>query len=68
MHLMKERGQTTAGLILLCEKNDTLTEILARREPRMLVGGKNIFCRVWRDTNETVICNKCITVGHSTPE
>jgi len=46
LNIMKERRQTTAGIILLCEENEYLKGILSRDEPKMLIAGRKRFCRV----------------------
>ena len=64
LHVMKERNNWKAGLIILCEETDGLKIALGRNSPRLVVGGRNRFCRVWRENGATVICDKCLKVGH----
>ena len=68
LHVMKSRKQSTAGLKILCETNQTTREILGRKEPKILIGGRLRFCRVWRDSNSSILCDKCCNVGHSIAE
>jgi len=41
---------------------------MGKDEPKILVGGRKRFCRVWRERTETVVCDKCCEVGHTMPE
>ena len=66
--ILKERKHNSAGLTILCEETAELKRIMAGNEPRMLVGGRKRFCRVWRESSDTIICDRCLTVGHSLPE
>jgi len=66
--IMRERKQKTAGLVVLCEETNELKEILGKKEPKMLIGGANRFCRTWRERSDTVICDRCLSVGHKLPE
>ena len=68
LNIMKERRQTTAGMILLCEENEYLKGILSRDEPKMLIAERKRFGRVWREKTDTSICDRCCTVGHTLPE
>ena len=68
LHVMKERNSWKAGLIILCEETDGLKIALGRNSPRLVVGGRNRFCRVWRENGATVICDKCLKVGHGGAE
>ena len=68
LHVMKERNNWKAGLIILCEETDGLKVALGRNSPRLVVGGRNRFCRVWRENGATVICDKCLKVGHGGAE
>ena len=65
---MKERKNWKAGLIILCEENDTLKIMLSRQNPKMVVGGRSRFCRIWREKAGTVICDKCLKRGHGGAE
>ena len=66
--IMREREQRAAGLVLLCEETPELKEILGKNEPKMLIGGANRLCRTWRERSDTVICDRCLSVGHTLPE
>ena len=68
LHVMKERYSWKAGLIILCEETDGLKIALSRKSSRLVVGGRNRFCRVWRENWATVICDKCLKVGHGGAE
>jgi len=68
LNIMKERRQSTAGMTLLCEDNEYLKEMLSKDKPKMLVSGRKMFCRIWRELTETRICDRCCTVGHTLPE
>ena len=68
LHVMKDRNSWKAGLIILCEETDGLKIALGRNSPRLVVGGRNRFCRVWRENGATVICDKCLKVGHGGAE
>jgi len=66
--ILKERKHKSAGLTILCEETAELKRMMAGNEPRMLVGGRKRFCRIWRESSDTIICDRCLTVGHSLPE
>ena len=66
--LIASRKQCTAGLVVIVEESDKLKEIIARREPKMLVGGRLRFCRVWRERLDMVKCNRCLSVRYTLPE
>jgi len=66
--MIKERKQTTAGLILLVEETKELVRMMGGTEPKILVGGRKRFCRVWREETDTPICDRCLQVGHTLPE
>jgi len=68
LHAMKSRKQSTAGLTILVEETRELKGAMAAREPKILVGGRRRFCRVWRERSDTMVCDKCLMVGHSLPE
>ena len=68
LHVIKERNSWKAGLIILCEETDGLKIALSRNSPRLVVGGRNRFCRVWRENGATVICDKCLKVEHGGAE
>jgi len=68
LHVMKERKQWKAGLIILCEETDMLKGTLGRQNPKMFVGGRNRYCRLWRQNAGTVICDKCLSAGHGGAE
>jgi len=63
--IMSKRKQRAAGLVVLCEETPELKNILGRNEPKMLIGGANRFCRTWRERSDTVICDRCLSVGHT---
>jgi len=66
--ILKERKHMSAGLTILCEETAELKRMMAGNEPRMLVGGRKRFCRIWRESSDTIICDRCLTVRHSLPE
>ena len=68
LQVMKERNNWKAGLIILCEETEGLKIALRRNSPKMVVGGRRRFCRVWRENGATVICDKCLKVGHGGAE
>jgi len=59
LNIMKDRRQTTAGIILLCEENEYQKGILGKDEPKVLIAGRKRFCRVWREKRDTSICDRC---------
>jgi len=62
---MKSRKQTTVGLTILVEETNELKRIMAASDPKILVGGRRRFARVWRERSDTLVCDNCLTVGHS---
>jgi len=68
LHQMKSRKQSTAGLTILVEETNEPKGIMEARDPKILVGGRRRFTRVWRERVDTVVCDNCLTVGHSLPE
>jgi len=68
LHQMKSRKQSTAGLTILVEETSELKRIMAVKDPKILVGGRRRFARVWRERSDMVVCDKCLMVGHSLPE
>jgi len=68
LHVMKEQKQTTTGLTLLVEVTKELAGLMGGTEPKILVGGRKRFCRVWREKTDTTICDRCLQVGHTLPE
>ena len=68
LHVMKNRKNWKAGLIILCEETDSLKIMLERGNPRILVGGRNRYCRVWRENAGTIICDKCLKARHGGAE
>jgi len=64
LHVMKERKQWKAGLIVLCEKNNYLNGTMGRKELKVKVEGRNRYCRIWRENAGTVVCDKCLKIGH----
>jgi len=68
LNIMKERKQTMAGMILLCEENEYLKGILKKNKPKVLVAGRKRFCRVGREKTDTSIWDRYCTVGHRLPE
>lgn len=48
----------------MCKETDSWKIMLGRQNPKMIVGGRNRFCRIWRENAGTVICNKCLKKGH----
>ena len=68
LHVMKNRNNWKAGLIVLCEETDSVKIMLGRNNPKIIVGGRTKFCRVWRENAGTVICDKCLKTGHGGAE
>ena len=68
LHVMQNRKNWKAGLIILCEETDSLKIMVGRGNPRILVGGRNRYCRVWRENAGRIICDKCLKVGHGGAE
>ena len=46
LHVIKSRRSWKAGLIILCEETDSLKIMLGRGNLRILVEGRNRYCRV----------------------
>ena len=68
LHVIKNRKSWKAGLTILCEETDSLKIVLGKQNPKLIVGGRNRFCRVWRENAGTVICDKCLKTGHGGAE
>jgi len=37
---------------------------MGKKEPKLLLNGRMRFCRTWRERSDTVICDRCLAVGH----
>ena len=68
LHFMKERKSWKTSLIILCEETASLKIMLERQNPKITVGGRNRYCRIWRENAGTVICNKCLKTGNGGAE
>jgi len=59
-----KRKQSTAGILLVVEMSPEVRAMLAKETPRMIVSGKPRICRAWREENNSVLCTRCMKIGH----
>jgi len=59
-----KRKQSTAGILLVVEKSPEVKAMMAKETPRMIISGKPRICRVWREENNSVLCTRCMKIGH----
>jgi len=56
--------QSTNGMILLLEKSVELTRMMSIDNPKIIIGGKKRFCQAWREESESIMCARCLKIGH----
>jgi len=59
-----QRQQSTAGILLVVEMSPEVRKMMAKDTPRIIVSGKPRICRTWREENNSVLCTRCMKIGH----
>jgi len=61
---MHNRKQSTAGMILVVEKTKEVASMMSMTNPKITLGGKPRYCRAWREENASIMCARCLKIGH----
>ena len=61
---MKSRKQSTAGLLIVVDMNEEVKRMMSKEYPAIKVAGKNRICRAWKEENPSVLCARCLKIGH----
>ena len=59
-----KRKQSTAGILLVVEMSPEVRAMMASQTPRIIISGKYRICRAWREENNSVLCTRCMKIGH----
>ena len=62
--MMKNRRQSTAGLLIVVDLNDEVRKMMGKEFSKITVAGKSRFCRAWKEENPSVVCTRCLKIGH----
>jgi len=58
------RKQSTAGKLLVVEMSPEVKAMMAKDTPWMIVSGKPRICRMWREEHNSILCTRCMKIGH----
>jgi len=62
--VMKRRRQSTAGLLIVVDMNDTVRAMMGKEYPKITIAGKARICRARKEENPSVLCVRGLKIGH----
>ena len=64
LSVFHKRRQSTAGILLVVEMSNEIRTMMAKDTPRIIISGKARICRPWREEHNSVLCTRCMKIGH----
>jgi len=59
-----QRRQSTASILLIMKMSPEVRTMMAKDTPWIVISGKARICRPWREENNSVLCTRCMKIGH----